>query len=400
MNGKTPMRWKIFQLVMMLVIVAVGAFVTRSLIMSKEAPKKRPPVVIAPLVTTIEVSPADLNVIVSAYGTARPSRRVEIIPQVPGVVVGLSPKLVAGGFVDEGELLISLEPRDYELAVEKAQAEVAKTEYELARAGEEARLAKREWEIMNAAKNAKVPDDESLIFHGPQLKLAKASVSAAEARLSEARLALSRTKIIAPFNARVDTESVEIGQYLNTGRGVVTLLSTDEVEVVFPVPDDEMGWLGSFALGRGSDTAGLGVDVYISYAGREELRRGRVVRTEATVDVKSRMINVIAVVKDPYAAGKAPIVSGTFVRGEIKGRKIEGVYAIPRNILAGGSTVWVVVDGKLEKRELNVARLTSRTAYVSEGLSAGDKVVVSRLDVGVEGMKVRLKMASEAGAGK
>jgi RND family efflux transporter MFP subunit len=388
--------FKVFQLVLKIVlpilVIALAVKVTMTIIEAKKAPTRRPGVVAKPLVETETVFARDIPVTVEAYGTVRPAVKAQITPQVSGKVVELAAQLVDGGFLKAGELVLRLDARDFELAVESSKAEVAKAQYELARAEEEGKIARNEWEIMNRPKEGngsarEKPSDDSLIFHGPQLKLAHAALAAAGARMAEAELALSRTRLTAPFDALVLDETVDLGQHLTPGKSVATLQDVKYAEVVFPINDEDMAWLGSFALSGNGSGKGPKVTVKARYAGREERWQGRAVRTEAQIDAKSRTINLVVEVKDPFKKGRAPLLSGLFVEGEISGTTLKNAFEIKRHALRNG-IVWLYRDGILRMIPAKAARLTANYAYIVEGLIDGDRVITSRLDGATEGMPV------------
>ena len=233
------------------------------------------------------------------------------------------------------------------------------------------------------------PAEDSLLFHGPQLNLAQANVDAARARLAEAELALTRTEVRSPYAARVREESVALGQFVSAGRSLATLYSIDVVEIVLPVPDTDLAWIG----GEGILTGGNGpaVTVSVERGGERQQWPGRVVRTDGVIDPKTRMVHLIVEVHEPFRKGRAPLTVGMFVQGEVQGRRLRGVVPLPRHTLREGDTVWVV-DGesRLRIREAAVARVTAATVYLSRGVADGERVILSRLDAVTDGMAVRV----------
>jgi len=391
--------FKIFlQILLPVIALGLAVYGAQKIIASKKAPPKVERVFKGPLVRYMAVAPKDLKVTIEAFGTVTPTETLEVTMQVPGRVTELSKNLVSGGFIEEGELLLRVDARDYELAVEKARAEVAKTTYELSKAEEERALAIKEWEIMASRSKMKMerPSEDSLVFHGPQLNLAKANLASAEAKLAEAELNLSRTWVVAPFNARVLSESLSLGQYVTVGKTLATLYSTEAAEVVLPVLDSEMKWLGRFGA---THAAADGPPVLLTSTSNDTIKwSGRIVRTEGMIDEKDRTVNLVAEVKKPYEAGKSPLVVGSFVKGEILGKSMADIYEVPRSVLHEENTLWVIEDSSLTFREVNITRLTPENAWITEGLKEGDKVVTTRLAAATDGMKVRYD--AEEGAGR
>ncbi|NOY45217.1 MAG: efflux RND transporter periplasmic adaptor subunit, partial [Deltaproteobacteria bacterium] len=229
------------------------------------------------------------------------------------------------------------------------------------------------------------PDDDSLLFRGPQLRQARAELEAARARVATAELALERTVLRAPFAARVRSEAVDLGQYVSPGKAVARLYATDAVEVVFPVATEDLGWIG-----RPDPKTGPMAELEGTF-GRPGRWRGRVVRTEAVVDEASRTVGLVVRVPDPFRPGRVPLPVGLFVTGRIQGRVLRGVFPLPREALREGGVVWVVDGaGRLRFRPVEVVRVEGDRALVSRGLSAGDRVVVTRVDAATDGMAVRV----------
>jgi len=343
------------------------------------------------LVRTVVVKPKNTRMVVTAYGTVSPKIQVDLIPQVAGQVVELSEAMVQGGSFRNGDALVRIDPRDYELAVEKARADVARAEYELVREQKEGEIARKEWDMVagdGETPFSTPPGDDSLLFRGPQRRLAEANLDAAKARLREALLSLDRTVITAPFNGRVRAEAVDKGQYVSTGKVLATVYGTDSAEIVFPVPDEDLAWF---------ELPGASVLVSSEFGGHRHEWLGRVVRSGGSVDTGSRLVDVIVEVEDPFnrknthPAAKAPLIVGMFVEGRIQGQELPSVTVVPRYALREGNTVWVYANpaGELRIRSVDVIRVTEGEALIGAGLKEGEQVIVSRIDAVTDGMKVR-----------
>ena len=331
-----------------ILIVGVAAFA--ALRFTKEAPSRveQPPR--GPLVETLDCPVGVVQITVDAQGSVRPAIEIDLVPQVSGVVVWKSPLLESGGYFRRGDLLAQIDPRDYELAVKAADAELARALYSLEIARGEAHVARDEWERLTAAAGADpadITEVNPLVLHVPQLNVAEASLQAARARRDEARLRLERTKLRASFEGRVRQTSLDRGQYVQAGQPVARIYSIERAEVVVPVPDDELAWLelpnppsgfsvpdpvqpdmdAGLAVVRHGDGetaerhAGSGAEVSVSgrYGGRHHEWSGRLARAEGEFDRQSRMVNLIVEVDDPYATGSAPLTAGMFVDVVIKG---------------------------------------------------------------------------------
>ncbi|MEE8524789.1 MAG: efflux RND transporter periplasmic adaptor subunit, partial [Thermoanaerobaculia bacterium] len=240
-----------------LAIVMVGIFGFMALMRSKPRVDRQEPEVIPPLVRVVAVEKRDVTLSVAAQGTVRPRTQTTLAAQVAAEVVAVAPAFEVGGFFDRGETLVTLDGRDYEVAVERMKAQVAQSRLRLAQEEAEASVAEREWRDLGAA------EADPLVLRQPQLEEARAALAAAEAELRKARLDLDRTRITAPFAGRVRTKEVDLGHYLTPGRPVATMHAIDYAEVRLPVPDRELAFL-DLGLAFGGSGVSAGPEVTLS----------------------------------------------------------------------------------------------------------------------------------------
>jgi RND family efflux transporter MFP subunit len=251
-------------------------------------------------------------------------------------------------------------------------------------------VAGREWESLGRGE----PTD--LVLRKPQMGRARASLAAAQADLQRAQIDLERTKIRAPFDGRVRDKSVDLGQYVTPGAPVARVYAVDFAEVRLPIPDADLAHLDLPLDYRGEQSGGEGPEVILraEFAGRVHEWTGRVVRTEGELDPQSRMVHVVARVKDPYGRGdrpdRPPLAVGMFVQAEIVGRRAEGVVVLPRRVMRGEDRVLVVdAEDRLHYRQVEVVKSDRETVVIRSGLSAGEHVCLSPLEAVMDGMKVR-----------
>jgi len=375
-----------------LVIIGGGGGAAYMLIQAKKAPPRVEREIAVPLVVVEEVVLQDVPVVVSGYGAVRAKNVVQVVPQVSGKVVAVVDDFVSGGFFPADETLITVDPRDYELAVQRAQASVARAQVTLDLEKAEALVARAEWEALRPGEKPTSP----LVFHEPQIRQAEAEVAAGRADLATAQLSLERTKIALPFNGRVLEENVNLGQYLVAGQSVATVYGTDVVEIPVPLEDRELAWfevpwIQSQNMGE-TEKQGASVDVMADFAGAVRHWQGWVARMQGEVDRDSRMVHIIVEVAEPFnvANGSVPLGPGMFVELKIQGKLLEQVIPVPRHAVHNGNEVWVSRDDQLRVQRVETARRDKEYVYVVSGLQDGDLVVTSPLDVITDGMKVRV----------
>ncbi|HHQ48711.1 MAG TPA: efflux RND transporter periplasmic adaptor subunit [Acidobacteria bacterium] len=367
-----------------LLIVVAGFVIAFLLISSRKTPPRVRQPYLGPLVEAVTVHPVDHPVIVHGDGTVRARIRVQLIPQVAGRIVEVHPALAAGGFFRAGEALVTLDPRDYQAAVQRAEAAVEQAKVQLEQAEAESKVARQEWDRIHPGEKPSSP----LVLRIPQVEQARAQLEAARADLATARLNLERTRLSLPFDGRVVSKNADVGQYVGPGQAVATVYGSHVMEIPVPLRDAELEWLDVPTPGSGRP--GSPVTVSAQFAGALHRWKGHISRTEGEVDLATRMVHVIVEVDEPFARRTAPLVPGMFVHVAISGRTLEGAFVIPRQALHDGRTVWLAREGKLRFVPVNVARFDGATALVTEGLSDGDVVITSQLEVVTDGMKIRV----------
>ena len=397
-----------------IIILAIGLGAYQLLASMREPPQKADRSYLGPLVEAIAVPAQKVQITVEGQGTVHPDAQIDLVPQVSGVVIWKADDFEPGGSFAEGDLLFQIEPRDYQLAADQADAQVAQARYQLDLAREEAAIARQEWERIG--EEGTEPTD--LVLRKPQVRAAKAAFQGARARFAETQLRLERTRFHAPFNGRVRTARVDFGQHLNAGQTVAQLYSIEKAEIVVPVPDEDLGWftlplpVEVSAAGEerilnfnneGGDRPyayareGASAAVYGSFAGRRHQWAGRVVRTEGELDPQSRMARLVVEVDEPYggiADGIPPLTVGMFVDLEIAGRSVEGVRVLPRAALRSGDRVWIVDgDGLLRIRDAQVVRAMQERILAYVDMAPEDLIVTSQLNGVTDGMQVRLASA-------
>jgi hypothetical protein len=128
------------------------------------------------------------------------------------------------------------------------------------------------------------------------------------------------------------------------------------------------------------------------FAGRRHHWQGRAVRLAGAIDEQSRLVPVVVEIPDPYrqTGDRPPLVEGMFVTASIRGRALPGTVAIPRSALRADDRIWLVDrEGRLEIRDVTVARAGIERAIIAEGLQAGEIVCLSSLQYVSNGMLVR-----------
>jgi RND family efflux transporter MFP subunit len=387
-------------------ILGVGLLAVLAVKMMQSGVDSKPAQTLARLVSVIEAQPRDIQFSVFAQGTVVPRTESDLIPQVAGEVIWVSPRLVSGGFFEEGEPLIRIDPADHRVELEAARAVVARTKSEFARAKTEIQRQRRLAD-QGVASQARIDDAENAF------RVTEAELREETAKLARAERDLERTEIHAPYQGRVRSEAVDVGQFVSRGVPIGKLYATDYAEVRLPLPDRDLRYLdirfdlsGETVYSDGDPieaSVGPAVQLRAEFAGEQRTWTGHIVRTEGEIDAKTRMVHLVARVEDPYGKngtrGSAPLAVGLFVEAEIQGRWAKGVFVLPRMALrtdSGEDLVYVVDAGdRLRFKAVEVLRAERNDVVIGSGLERGDRVCVSPMAAAVNGMAVRTIRAAE-----
>ncbi len=381
---------RVLQVVLPLALLGLAGLAAVTMIRNRPVVETRPPEIAPPGVRVHVVALEDVALSVTSEGTVRPRTESELVPEVSGRVMSVAPSFAEGGFFEAGDVLVTIDPFDYEQAVVSARAQLAQSRLRLAEEEAEAEVAQREWDSLGEG------DPRELTLRKPQLDDAQAAVAAAEASLVRAERDLERAQITAPYAGRVRRKGVDVGQFVTMGSSVATVYAVDRAEIRLPLPDNELAYLNLPLSYRGAaNRQGPGVTLRSTFAGETHAWNGRIVRTESEIDPVSRMVHVVAEVDDPYRPGpvanRPPLAVGMYVDAEIEGRRFRRIAVVPRSGLRGRSQVMVVDgEGRLRFRDVELLRMTAGSIYVRSGLANGERVVISTLDSPTDGMQVQV----------
>ena len=364
-----------------LVVILLTALTVGGLVQNAPQPEVGEPETVRIGVYTEAAKRTAASAEVTVYGEVRPRVQIDVISEVAGRITAVAPSFAEGGSIPAGEPLLTIEKRDYNVAVSEARARVAARELELAQALADADVAKKQ------LANEKNPSNLALKL--PQIAQARAALEAAEMSLERARSDLERTQITLPFDARITQTSVDEGQYLGLGRTIASVFSTDIAEVRLPFTDADIAALGVPIGYEALEGEGLRVRLTADVAGATRQWQGQLVRLDASLDARTRTTFGTVEVRNPFAEseGAMPMAPGLFVSANVSGRSLSDVLAIPAAGLRAGGRVFIMNDEDLlEIRSVRVAHATNEIAYLSSGISEGDRVIISPIRNPVPGM--------------
>lgn len=370
-----------FQL--LFVVAVVGSAILLSVALKPEQTAAYPSAVTQTLpVSVVQPAVSSYRPTVSLNGVVEARTVTDVIPQVSGRVVEVAPEFRAGARVGKGGLLFRIDPSDYQLAIERTLAEIEAARSELALLEAQSTAEKQVWN--QQFPDRKIPD---LIAKVPQIAAAKARIHSAEAARQVAELSLRRTVVRSPFDARVLNTRLEVGQVINTGSNVGSVFSVDSLEIAVPVSLEQLALIGD----------AIGQDARITRVGNADLAlSGAVVRQAAALNETTRLGTLYVAAEESEA-----LMLGEFVGVQIEGNDTPQALSVPAASLTSRDQVWVVSNGVLETRRIEVLGSDNEITVVRDFDVADGIVAVPPAD-GRVGLPVTVQMDSglaAAGAG-
>lgn len=375
-----------------IVILAI-AFARHQINTRPKAQRKKPPLQ-ARLVTVQPAEQVNHKTLVSAMGTVVPAKEITLRPEVSGRVLFISPLLIPGGIVQEGETLVRIDSRDYEAVVKLRESELAKAELNLKVEQGSQLVAQQEYKMLDDIIQ---DQDQELILRKPHLQEAQAALEAAEAALAKAQLDVERCTVKSPFNGIIQSKLVDVGAQVTSTSALLEIMGTDEYWIEALVPVDQLKWI---TIPKNNDQPGSPAKVFDSTWQQDTYRQGEVIRLLGQVEEQGRLAQLLVSVKDPLALksnspGEPAVLVDSYVRVEIEGTTLSNVFAISRDYLHDGQNIWIMdKEDRLRILPVEILFRDKDMVYLSNGLRSGNRIVTTDISAPVDGMLLRLDGSS------
>lgn len=416
----------LFKSFRVLIVLFAAILIAAVLVILRPKAARQVPVEMGRLVEVFPAKSQNVQVVVEAYGTVEPREALLLVAQVRGQIVAIDSGFVEGGFVKRSTTLIQIDPRAYQLEVDRRNVQIKQAEAEIKRLEQEilnlrarikiaqsdAALAKNEYQRLKQLTDRKVIAQSTLdkaeqqyllslerlqalenqmALTGPQKEQLIAQRDMARVLFEQAKLDLEHAAVLTPFDGWVLEKTVEVGQHVNVGQNLGRIYKDGELEIEVQIPVKDFKWLPDF----GAHQTAVAADVVFKNAGKHYTWTGRVARIKAQMDERTRTLPaVIEVDENADPEEKQPglrLRPGMFVTVEIKGRQMEQVFVLPRHLVYPGDVVYTVEDKHLKFTSIKVLRTHKDSVIVSEGLSEGDLIIKTPLSAASDGMLVRIK---------
>ncbi|TDU63207.1 RND family efflux transporter MFP subunit [Prosthecobacter fusiformis] len=391
------MRFLIKAIRFILPVIVLGGCVLVAWWLLSHPPEQKkmemPPTLVRVEGTVLNKTSYDLRV--RSQGTVQPRTTSTLLPEVSGKIIEISPSFRPGGFFGQGDVLMRLDPLDYETAIVISKAALAQAEVMLAEEKARADQAVENWRAMG-----RTGTPSALVTRTPQLAKAEADVASTKAQVIKAERDLERTTVRAPYACQVLEQAVDIGQFVGQGTILGRIFAVDYVEIRLPLPERESQFLKLPQSFSDQSTASVdGATVYLKsvIAGKPVAWEGKIVRVEGSLDAETRQSTAVAQVTDPYARradGSPPLTIGAFVEAEIAGEPLQDVYIIPRNAVRAGNEIILIDQPQNTLRRMTVEPMVSNEDHIVVSASAakapkpGDILCLTPIPFPADGARV------------
>jgi RND family efflux transporter MFP subunit len=326
-------------------------------------------------VETVKLTASNYPVWIESYGSAEPLTQTQLVAEVNGRVIEVANNIRAGASFKAGDVLLSIDPRDYQIEVDVAKSTVADAWVEYKEELAQADVAEQDWNIQPGSDAGR-----DLALRKPQVAAALASFDASKARLAKAELNLERTLVKAPFDGKILKQMVDLGQVISPSQTIAEIYSTDFIEVRLPVKAQDLAHIqlpddyhtpGNTPI---NNQANLPIVLFEGeLGGKTYTWEGRLVRNEGAFDSSTRMLYVVAKLDNPFVSSEQlpALRVGQFLRAKIEGTQLMNVYAIPRRAVSQSNMVAVAEEGLLQKRLITPLWTDKDSVVISASLQAG-----------------------------
>ena len=430
-NSQSLPKRIVLSLILILLVLGVSGAIAAKLYRDKPKVEEKSVEVSKLNVDVFEVKLIDFRELLTGFGTVRADREVIIAAEVSGTITEIHPQLKVGSAVHSATIevsengpsqsraadqLLTIDQRDYLEQLEQAESQIAElsTQIDQLKVQKEnvARQLVKAQSVLKTlqtelnrvqegvAKRVSTPAElnkallevqryedtiiqlESTAASLPhQIKAAEQRLAVGRSQKTRAENDFGRTKVTPPFDGVLSEVFVEQGKFVRTGDQLLRLTDLTRMEV--PIG---LGLEDQLQLDR---ILASGVRPSVNLAINETADpkwTGRLVRVAPEADSRSRTVQVFVEVDN--SPTKAPLLPGAFVHARIDGDEFEQSIIIPRNAIIN-STVYVVDENKIvRRRKIDTGKRFQSLVHVTEGLSSGDRVVVTNLDIVEEGKEV------------
>jgi multidrug efflux system membrane fusion protein len=345
----------------------------------------------SPPPTTVGVAMAErasIPIILEALGTVTPQATVKVRPQVSGVMEKVLFK--EGQMVRSGDLLATIDPRQFELAQMQTTGQRQRDEAQL----ESAKVTLQRYKTLLEQDSIARQDVDSQAALVKQLEGTVVIDKAAE---GTARLNLGYTRIVAPVSGRIGLRTVDVGNVVSSSdaNGIALITQVTPIDVVFAVPQDQAGEL--------QQLTSIGATMKVTALDKNRsstLDTGVFASLDNQVDIQTGTVKA----KARFANSKLTLFPSQFVNVQLLVKTIDNAVMVPVTALRhgpAGDYVYVVnsAERTVSLRTVQSGQATVEKIVIASGLQAGERVITEGADRLKDGARVVLPGDAPKGAG-
>ena len=368
-----------------IIVLFIGNAIAVMMMFSGPEAKKHEKKRHIPLVEIQKLHKSAYTIKVRSSGKVRASTQTKLVAEVAGSITKVSPAFEDGGYFKKGDILLQIDDSDFVNAVTVAKSELEQTRLKLKEELARAKVAKKDWSLLDTQKK---PND--LVIRKPHIASAKSAVSAAQARLDQAKKNLERTYIRAPYAGQVLSTNVDVGQYVSPGTTLGEVYAKDVLEVHLPV---SLRQYKQLALDESSKKSGAKVEFYMVQGKNKSTWSGHVIRSSAALDSGTNQLSIIARLDDNE---KQKIKIGQFVRAKLYGQVYRDVYVVPRSSVRQNKEILLLKalkDGESEVlvNPIEVILTEGDKSIIKGEIPENARLVITPMPLAKSGLKIRIK---------
>ena len=387
------------------IIIVITIILVKLIMVNPPKNHRGRPAQVAKMAVQIKnLAPQNYQIKIASFGTVKPRTQSALVAQVSGQITSISDHFREGGFFEKGEILVTIDARDYQAELKIAQAEILKAQQNLFEEKARVSQAKQDWQRLGNGEKASI-----LVLRKPQLAAAEAQVLSAQAKFDKAQLSLERTNIVAPYSGRILTKQVDIGQVVSMNSKLAEVFATDSVEIRLPIHNSDLRFINlpeqysQAHLNReklNEDQVAVRRESKVAF--RSDLApnqrwQGKLVRTEGSIDSNAQQLYVVAKIADPFKRrtksvnnSEISIKIGQYLEAKISGKLLKQVLVIPNTSIYQGSYVYIVEKGVLKRQEIEISWQNDKNALIASGLTFGQQLVTTSLGQVSSGTAVKI----------
>lgn len=372
-------------------IIAVGIGISLLLIVTKPQAKKEAKEEEIPLVEVIELQKTTIPLVIKAQGSIEPVHASRLLAEVGGKIISTHPQFTDGGVVKKNDLLIKIDPKEYELALTQKKSILAAAKLNLSLEVAHQQVAQDEF-ARRADQEILSENAKALATRSQFLEKAQSEYAAALAEVKRAELTLLKTSIRAPINGMINKANVHVGELIYGQAEVASLYGTDEFKAEVNIPLADLHHI-TFA----DQTGGTGSKAIVSQLSQSDSvieREGVVSKLLPELGSLGHMARVVVLIKDPLGVnqhGSLPLLAKAKVNVSIEGSELRDVFVIPRSALTQDDDILVVdSESKVVRLTPHIIRRGRDEVYAQGAELVGARVIITKTTATKIGQPVRL----------